>query len=175
MAASEVPVTVNWLMLCYCRELDDLVKELNLFDEKAQIWATVPGITNSAGTLTLHLCGNLQHFIGAKLGGSSYVRDRDREFSARGLTRAELAAEIARTREAVVQTLARVPEARLAEVCLFVPTGMRLPTGLFLVHLATHLSYHLGQVGYLRRVLTGTTAGTGAVGFGGLASAVMPE
>jgi len=55
-----------------------------------------------------------------------------------------------------------------------VPNGMRLPTGLFLLHLATHLSFHIGQAGYLRRVLTGDTASTNAVGFGGLASAVLP-
>ena len=168
-------MNAQWLSLVFCRELDDLVKELDLFPDDAQIWATVPGVSNSVGTITLHLCGNLQHFIGAKLGGSGYVRNREHEFAARGVSRADLLAEVVRAREAVVSTLATLPQSRLAEVCLFVPNGMRLPTGLFLLHLATHLSYHLGQAGYLRRVLTGESASTGAVGSAGLAPAVIPE
>ncbi len=168
-------MTVQWLSLVYCRELDDLAKELDLFADESQIWATVPGVSNYAGTIALHLCGNMQHFVGAKLGGSGYVRDREREFAARGVSRADLKAEIARAREAVMSTMAALPEAQLAEVCLFVPNGMRLPTGLFLLHLATHLSFHIGQAGYLRRALTGESTSSGAVGFAGLASAVIPE
>ncbi len=168
-------MNAQWLSLVFCRELDDMVKELDLFPDESQIWATAPGVINSVGTITLHLCGNMQHFIGAKLGGSGYVRNREYEFAARGVSRTDLKAEIGRAREAVVSTLSTLPESRLAEVCLFVPNGMRLPTGLFLLHLATHLSYHLGQAGYLRRVLTGEGTSTGAVGFAGLASAVIPS
>src|SRR5438046_1266816 len=36
---------------------------------------------NSIGHLVLHLTGNLNHFVGAQLGGSGYVRDREREFT----------------------------------------------------------------------------------------------
>lgn len=165
---------VHWMTLVMCRELDDLSRELDLYPDDASVWAVVPGITNSAGSLVLHLCGNLQHFIGAKLGGSGYVRNREREFAARGIPRVELKAEIARTREIVATVLPTVPASTLEAVFEHVPNGMRLPTGLFLLHLATHLSFHLGQVGYLRRVLTGDTASTNAVGFGGLASAVLP-
>ncbi len=168
-------MTVRWLSLLYARELDDLAKELDLFPDESQIWATVPGVSNSVGTIVLHLCGNMQHFIGAKLGGSGYVRNREHEFAARDLSRADLKAEIAHARGAVMSTMAALPEAQLAEVCLFVPNGMRLPTGLFLLQLATHLSYHLGQAGYLRRAVTGESTSSGAVGFAGLASAVMPE
>ena len=125
-------------------------------------------------SLVLHLCGNLQHFVGARLGGSGYVRDREREFAARGLSRAELVAEIGRAREAVLLGLKDLPAASLEEPCLFVPNGMRIPTGLFLLHLATHLSFHIGQAGYLRRVVTGQAASTGAVGFAGLEPAVLP-
>lgn len=168
-------MTVQWLSLLYARELDDLAKELDLFMDESRIWATVPGVTNSVGTITLHLCGNMQHFIGARLGGSGYVRNREHEFAARGVSRADLKVEITRAREAVTSTLTVLPESQLAEVCLFVPNGMRLPTGLFLLHLATHLSFHIGQAGYLRRVLTGESTSSGAVGFAGLASAVMPD
>lgn len=165
---------VQWLTLVMCRELDDLGKELDLFPDDASVWATVPGISNSAGSIALHLCGNLQHFIGAKLGGSGYVRNREHEFAARGIPRAELKAEIARAREVVARVLPTVPASTLDAVFEHVPNGMRLPTGLFLLHLATHLSFHIGQAGYLRRALTGDTTSTNAVGFGGLASAVLP-
>lgn len=167
-------MVVRWLSLLITRELDDLVKELDLFADESQIWATVPGVTNSAGTITLHLCGNLRHCIGFKLGGIAYTRNREHEFAARGISRAELKAEIARTREGVVSGLAGLSESRLEEVCLFVPNGMRLPLGLFLMHLATHLSFHIGQAGYLRRILTGDATSTGATGFAALESEVLP-
>lgn len=167
-------MTVQWLTLLYFRGLDDLEKELGLYPDDAAVWTTVPGVTNSAGTLTLHLCGNLQHFIGAKLGGSGYVRSREHEFAVRGVPRAELKAEIARTRQAVAATMAVLSEAALQEVSPDVPNGIRLPTGLFLMHLSTHLAHHIGQIGYLRRVVTGNPASAGAVGFGGFAPAVMP-
>ncbi len=86
-----------WTAFLIARELSGFAREIELFPDDDQIWQTVPGISNSAGTLTLHVCGNLQHFVGAVLGGSPYVRDRENEFAARGLSRAHLLAEIERT------------------------------------------------------------------------------
>ncbi len=62
-------MNAQWLSLVFCRELDDLVKELDFFPDEARIWTTMPSVSNSVGTITLHLCGNIQHFIGARLGG----------------------------------------------------------------------------------------------------------
>src|SRR5260221_14777709 len=78
----------------FVRDLKALKRELEAFKDERHIWRTAPGITNSAGTLTLHLAGNLRHFIGGQLGGSSYVRDRDAEFGRRDVPRAELVKEV---------------------------------------------------------------------------------
>ena len=76
------------------RELEGLKREIALFPDDASVWQTVPGVTNSAGNLALHVAGNLQYFIGGVLGGTGYVRNRELEFGRRSGTRAEIAAEL---------------------------------------------------------------------------------
>jgi len=83
------------------RDLRALRRELEAYPDERQIWQQVPGLPNTAGTLALHLAGNLQHYIGAQFGGTGYVRDRDAEFARRGVSRAELVAEIERARVAI--------------------------------------------------------------------------
>ena len=74
--------SASWIGRLFVRELKGFERELALFPDEALIWKTMAGITNPAGTLTLHVCGNLQHFIGHVLGQTAYVRNRDYEFSA---------------------------------------------------------------------------------------------
>jgi uncharacterized damage-inducible protein DinB len=145
------------------RDLQTFQRELDLFPDEESVWRTLPGVSNSAGTLVLHACGNLRHFIGAVLGGTGYVRDREAEFRRREVPRAELAAEIGRTIVEVRDTLATLDPATLERPYPQVVAGQTLPTGRFLLHLATHLAYHLGQAGYLRRLLTGEDRVSGAV------------
>jgi hypothetical protein len=161
-----------WIRTLLLRELKSLAAELNLFPQEDEIWATLPGVANSTGNLTLHVCGNLQHYIGAVLGESGYVRDRPLEFSARGLRRVELLAEIEKTAEVVGRVLAGLEEAKLEETYPDVLDGHRPPTGLFLAHLCSHLAFHLGQVGYLRRISTGEDRSSGVLP---LAALVGPE
>lgn len=145
------------------RDLEAFGREVGLVPDEATLWKTLPGVGNSIGTLTLHVCGNLQHFVGAVLGGSGYVRDREAEFGRRDATREELQREIAAAVEAVRSTLVKVDVATLERDYPLQVGGVTLPTGRFLVHLATHLAFHLGQAGYLRRVLTGNSATSDAV------------
>jgi hypothetical protein len=49
-------------------------------------------------------------------------------------------------------------------------SGRQFITGDFLLHLSTHLAFHLGQIGYLRRGLTGDPTSSGAVSNAVLAS-----
>jgi hypothetical protein len=42
--------------------------------------------------------------------------------------------------------------------------GLHPPTARVLLHLAAHLAFHLGQVGYLRRALTGDPTSAGGMG-----------
>lgn len=150
------------------RDLDTVIREIELYPDDASVWGEVPGAPNSAGTLGLHLAGNLRHFIGATLGGTGYVRNRDLEFSARGLPRAEILGPLRAAREEVEASLAKLDPAKLDEAYPLPLAERRLPTRLFLLQLAVHLTYHLGQIDYHRRTSTSSTEGAGAVGMKGL-------
>jgi uncharacterized damage-inducible protein DinB len=163
---SSCPPWIEKLML---RELDALERELALLPDEQSVWRTLPGVTNAVGTLTLHVCGNLRHYLGAVLGGSGYVRDRQREFAARGLSRDELREELRSARAAVALAIARLDEAAMTAEYPEPIGGHRVRTGFFLHHLAVHLAWHLGQVGYLRRILTGDPRTSGAIGIATIA------
>lgn len=145
------------------RELATLRREVEAYDNDADLWQEVPGLPNSAGTLVLHLAGNLQHFFGRRLGGSAYVRDRDAEFSRRNLPRADLIREIEAAGHAVRAGLSLLSPSTLLDDFPEPVAGIRLGTGEYLVHLATHLAYHLGQVDCHRRIVTGKGEGVGAM------------
>ena len=135
------------------RDVDTLIREIELFPDDDSVWRVTAGVVNPAGTLALHCAGNLQHFIGAIVGRSGYVRDRAREFSQRSGTRAELVAELGRAREAVRRGLSALSDSTLDAGFHEAVGGVTLPTRLFLLHLSAHLGFHLGQVDYLRRLM----------------------
>jgi uncharacterized damage-inducible protein DinB len=135
------------------RDLAALRRELESYPDERAIWTVAPGIANSAGTLALHLAGNLQHFVGAVLGGTGYRRDREAEFTRRNVPRAELIAELQRAEAAVEAVLPGLPDDDLAKQYPEEISGQRPSTAHALVHLASHLAYHLGQVNYHRRLL----------------------
>jgi uncharacterized damage-inducible protein DinB len=147
----------------FLRDIDTLAREVALYPDDASLWAERPGLPNTGGNLTLHLVGNVRHFIGVTLGASTYVRDRDLEFSSRQGTRLELAALIAAARVDVEAALAALPESRLAEPFPVAVGGVTLPTRMFLLHLATHFTFHLGQIDYHRRIVTGNAQSAGTL------------
>lgn len=155
--------TAAGLGIVLARELRAFAREIDLFPDDTLVWKTVPGITNSAGNLALHVCGNLHHFVGRGLGQTGYVRDRDREFSRRSGSRAELVAEIQKTAGMIERVLPGLSDAALARDYPEPLYGMTLKTGLFLLHLSAHLAHHLGQAGYLRRALTGDERSSGPI------------
>ena len=138
------------------RDLHGLDHEIAAYPDDESLWLTPPGISNSAGNLVLHLAGNLRHFVGHVVGGSGYVRNREAEFSARGMSRDALRAEIRTAVSEVESALQSMDVSRLAEAF---PVGIGQPPKSvrmsdWLVHLATHLTYHIGQIDYHRRLLT---------------------
>lgn len=145
------------------RELRTIERELNAYQNDDQVWALPAGLPNSGGTLALHAAGNLRHFIGTVLGGGSYVRDRDAEFSRRDVPRAELVDGLQQAETAVRSTLSDLDPAKFAEPYPIPVANRRVNTGEFLTHLATHLAYHAGQLDFHRRVVTGDVTGVGAV------------
>ncbi|HEX6433427.1 MAG TPA: DinB family protein [Gemmatimonadales bacterium] len=153
------------------RDLRALRREVEAYPDEADLWRLVPGTSNSGGTLVLHLAGNLQHFFGACLGHTGYVRDRAGEFTRRNVGRAELLHEIEAARAAVRAGLGRLTPSQLEAEFPEAVADARLTTGEFLAHLATHCAYHLGQVDYHRRVVTGSETTIGAMRSGELSSA----
>jgi hypothetical protein len=137
------------------RELEGFTREIALFPDDESLWRVAPGISNSAGTLALHVAGNLQHFVGAVLGGTGYVRDRQAEFSTRGWTRQRVAHELQAAIAAIDTTLPGVGADVLAGLYPSAPNGLVVRTEMFLLHLVAHAAFHLGQAGYIRRVVTG--------------------
>lgn len=146
------------LAAIYTRDLTRLVQELSAFPDTATLWQTRAGISNSAGNLALHLEGNLREFIGRQLGQHDYTRDRPREFSDSGLEQQELVARLSAVRDEIPAVIAALSSELLEAPYPTVYGGMTLPTRQMLIHLEGHLSYHLGQIDYLRRVLTGDGA-----------------
>ena len=140
------------------RDLTRLGQQIRAFPSEAALWQTLPGVTNAAGNLSLHLEGNLREYVGRHLGNLPYVRNRPLEFRATGIAKQELARrieELSRSIPAVIEGLsAEQMEREFPEVVLEVPTS----TQQFLIHLHGHLNCHLGQVDYLRRALTGDSA-----------------
>lgn len=145
------------------RELQTIERELNAYHNDEQVWALPAGLPNSGGTLALHAAGNLRHFIGTVLGGGTYVRDRDAEFSRRGVPRAELIEGLQQAEKAVRDTLTSIDPSKFSEPYPLPVLNRRVNTGEYLAHLATHLAYHVGQLDFHRRVVTGDVAGVGAV------------
>lgn len=148
------------------RDLAALRREIALYVDEQDLWRTAPGVANPGGNLAMHLTGNLQHFIGKVLGGSSYVRDRNAEFGKRDVPRAELLvqvdAAIAAVRAAVPKITPQVWAADFPEPV----GGFMVKTDEFVTHLAAHFAYHLGQLDYHRRLVSakGDTAGCLPIG-----------
>jgi len=140
------------------RDLTKLVEEIKLYKDEATVWKIEGDIKNSGGNLCLHICGNLQHFIGAVLGNTGYVRNRDKEFADKSISKEALVKEIEQTIKVVTKTLEAIPDEDLdKEYTAFPPHLLgkeKLSKFYFLAHLIAHLNYHLGQINYHRRLVS---------------------
>ena len=151
------PTLATHLHAILRRDLRGLRREVEAYPDDEAVWALPPGISNSCGTLVLHLVGNLRLYVGHVIGGIAYERDRPREFAARGLPRAGLLRELDAAMDAVDRALPKATEAVLASDFPQPVGAVRVNTQEFLLHCAAHLAYHLGQVDYHRRITTGSS------------------
>ena len=135
------------------RDLDRLKKEIELYQSEKAIWLIEKNIANSAGNLCLHLIGNLNTYIGAVFGKTNYIRNRELEFSLKGVPRSELVSKIEETILVVNNSLSKLTDEDLNAEYPILVFDKKTSTGYLLVHLATHLNYHLGQINYHRRLL----------------------
>ncbi len=135
------------------RELLKLKIEIESYKDESNLWRIEKNIANSGGNLCLHLIGNLNTYIGAILGQTGYIRDRDAEFSLKDVPRKELIQKIEDTILMIDQVLPKLTEEQLEKDYPIIVLKESTSTEFFLVHLATHLTYHLGQINYHRRLI----------------------
>ncbi len=144
---------IETLKSLFERDLNKLKLEIESYQNESQIWAIDKQVSNSAGNLCLHLIGNINLFIGNQIGKTDYVRDRPLEFSLKNVPKAELIAKIDDTMLVVDKALDTLSIFDLEEIYPMIVFEKEMTTGFFLVHLSTHLAYHLGQINYHRRLL----------------------
>jgi Protein of unknown function (DUF1572) len=135
------------------KELLKLKTEIESYKQESNLWRIEKNIANSGGNLCLHLIGNLNTYIGATLGQSGYVRNRDAEFSLKNIPRQELIQKIEDTIEMIDYVLPKIKPDQLEKEYPMIVLKEPTSTEYFLVHLATHLTYHLGQINYHRRLI----------------------
>ena len=145
--------TANELASLFRRDLARLGTQIEAFPNNEALWQTVPGVLNSAGNLALHIEGNLREFVGRQLGNLPYRRNRELEFSAKGLSKDELSVRLTELRESIPTVIAELSEQQMEREYPEVVLEAQMTTREFLIHLYGHLNWHLGQVNYLRRML----------------------
>ena len=144
---------IQALISLFDRDLNRLKAELLAYEDESKLWISQAQISNSAGNLCLHLIGNLNTYIGATLGNTGYIRHRDLEFSLKDIPRDELLRKIDETIFVVTNTLSNLNEDSLKMEYPLLVLKDKTSTEYFLIHLSTHLNYHLGQINYHRRLL----------------------
>jgi hypothetical protein len=141
---------INFIMQ---RDLDMLLQQLKSYTQESEMWQVVPGTTNSAGNLALHLCGNLRWFVGSVIGKSGYVRDREKEFADKNITLQKLENMIISCKHEVNDALKGMAPEELEKEFPHDVSGQKRSTGFLLLHLVSHFNYHLGQINYHRRMI----------------------
>jgi hypothetical protein len=141
------------LISLFERDLNKLIAEINLYKKEENIWRVEKSISNSAGNLTLHLIGNLNTYIGKEIGKTNYVRNRALEFSQKNIPTQDLIEKINDTIAVVKNSLASITSEELKREYPILVFSEMTTTEYLLVHLTTHLAYHLGQINYHRRLV----------------------
>jgi uncharacterized damage-inducible protein DinB len=144
---------IESLKKLFGRDLNKLKSEIEMYQDEKKIWYVEKSITNSAGNLCLHLVGNLNHFIGAEIGKTGYIRHRELEFSLKDVSKFELIRKVEDTINVVDSSLDRLKAEDLEKEYPLLVFDKKTTTEYLLVHLSGHLTYHLGQINYHRRLL----------------------
>ena len=153
---------VSYIRIIALRDLRDVSHEIEAYPDDALLWKPISGTTNPGGNLALHLAGNMRHYVGVVLGRSTYVRERSAEFATRNLSRQIVIKRVDETISDVDAALSALDDVDLQKPYPEDLGGMQLFTGQFLTHLLAHMGYHLGQLDYHRRIVTGDNKTLGA-------------
>jgi len=137
----------------FIRDLEKLKQEIQAYKNEEKLWHIEKGILNSAGNLCLHLIGNLNTYIGAQIGQTGYIRNREQEFALKNIPRQELVENIEKTITMIGATFDMISDNQLHEIYPGETPFNEISNHHFFTHLSMHLAYHLGQINYHRRLL----------------------
>ena len=137
----------------YERNLNKVLEELKSYNKGENLYKINGEITNSRADVTLHICGNLRHFMGAMISGSGYIRQRNDEFGLKNVKKSKMVYGIKQTKKLVLASLKEMREDKLEEIYSINVFGKEMTTQFFLIHLYGHLNYDLGQINYQHRLL----------------------
>jgi uncharacterized damage-inducible protein DinB len=130
---------------------------LGKLDEE-QVWARGGENANAIGNLVLHLCGNVRQWIVSGVGNQPDIRERNREFSARGgVSIAQLAERLRGTVEEAVAVIGAVAPERLAVRVVIQQYEVSVLEAIY--HVVEHFSTHAGQIIFATKMLTGSDLG----------------
>jgi len=152
-AQKKIKMAIDSLKKLFDRDLDKLKNELSNYKDESSLWVVKKNISNSAGNLAMHITGNLNHFIGGILGESGYERDREAEFSLKDVPVNDLLQNIDDVKTTIYNTLEGISEEELSQNFPVNVFGYEMTTLFFLIHLHSHLTYHVGQINYHRRLI----------------------
>jgi len=141
------------LRILFERDINRVKIEIESYKNEANLWKIEGEILNSAGNLCLHLIGNLNHFIGAEIGKTGYIRERELEFSQKNIPKQELIKKLEEVIKVVYMSIKSLSEEELHQLSTSPKFTEKQTTAFLLLHLHAHLNYHLGQINYHRRLL----------------------
>ncbi|UCC89168.1 MAG: DinB family protein [Anaerolineales bacterium] len=128
----------------YAQSLIELIDPLS----QDQLWSRNGGIPNSIGTLTRHLTGNLNHYLGAGILRNGYVRERDREFTETSLPKATIVSDLRAAVEVAKEAVDAIGEREVTQPYT-APSGEEYESLAYhIVRVATHFALHCGQADY---------------------------
>ena len=134
-------------------KINKLKSEINSYQNENKIWHIEKSVSNSAGNLCLHLIGNLNTYIGAQIGNTNYIRNRELEFSDKFVPKTALLVQIDTTIKIINSTLHQLSDDDLRQEHPYLVFENKTSIAYLLLHLTTHLTYHLGQINYHKRLL----------------------
>jgi len=143
----------NLLATFYERDIRKLIEEVNLFSNEDNLWRTHGSVKNTSGNLVLHIIGGLNYLVGTQLAQTGYVRNRDQEFTSKGVKKEYLIAGLEELIPMINKTLNAFTQEDMEAEYPLIFDDMKVSNSYVLLQLLLHLNYHLGQINYLRRML----------------------
>jgi uncharacterized damage-inducible protein DinB len=151
----ELAPLVRSTLAAYYEEIGEQVHKWVEPLSSEDLWRRPYPYGNSVGHLILHLTGNLNHYIGKNIAGTSYVRNRPLEFTDPSKPpKDEVLANFDRAIDLVAATIRAEPADGFLKPYSD-PTEPRSNThfAVFL-RMAAHAYHHVGQIVYLSKELS---------------------